>query len=116
MAQEHNISTQLSNHMGWIWSAIGVVGAGIVGVFRWLFNQNNRMKDLENEVKNLRDDYDTIKKVQEEHEAKHNEIIDKIEESSKYLAEEFRKSSEKMRTYFDGKYQKLEDRIYEQKK
>lgn len=55
MAQEHNISSQLSEHMGWIWTAIGVVGAGIVGVFRWLFNQNNRMKDIESAVEKLQE-------------------------------------------------------------
>jgi hypothetical protein len=42
--------------------------------------------------------------------------LKKIDESSKYLASEFSRSSENMRDYFDNKYQILEDRIYEQKK
>jgi len=112
MAQETNIS----DFMGWFWTALALLSAGVVGIFRWLLKSRTEIELIKEDVGDLKDDIAEIKEKQTKHEDRHTEVLKKIDESSKYLASEFSRSSENMRDYFDNKYQILEDRIYEQKK
>ena len=102
--------------MGWIWTALGVIGTGLSALGIWLWKLASQLTIFGKDIETMKEDIEDMQEIQKEHEVKHNEIIDKIDESSKYLADEFRKNSENMREYFDKKYTVLEQRIYEQKK
>jgi hypothetical protein len=112
MASDSNIH----DYMGWIWAALGVIGAGLAALGTWLWYLAINLTENKIAIKNINEKIDDIEKTQEQHEIKHNEIIEKIDESSKYIAEEFRKTVKEMNDYFDKKYTILENRTYEQKK
>lgn len=110
---ENNLSGEVLETIRW---GIGLilVGLGSIGVYLWRLA--TKLTSHDKDIEGMKVDISDIKDVQKEHEVKHNEIIDKIDESSKYLANEFKKSSDNMREYFDKKYTILDARIYELKK
>lgn len=112
MAQEQ-INTEIMETIRW---GIGLILTGLAGLGLYLWRLATKLTSHDKDIETMKDDIEEMKEVQKKHEVRHDEIISKIDESSKYLAEEFRKSNENMRNYFDGKYQTLEARIYEQKK
>jgi len=107
------VNTEIMETIRWGLGII-IVGIGTLGAYLW--NLATKLTSHDKDIEEIKNDITEMKKVQEQHEVRHDEIIKKIDESSKYIAEEFRKTSEKMRTYFDNKYQTLETRIYDQKK
>lgn len=123
MAQEHNIHEL----MGWIWTALGVIGGGISYVGYKIWTLASKLtgydKDIasinkthDDDIEAIRNDIHEIRNAQQLKDAKFYEVLDKIDETKLYLAEENRKNIDNIREYFDKKYTTLEQRIYEQKK
>lgn len=123
MAQEQ-VNTELMETIRW---GIGLIIGGLAGLGVYLWRLATKLtshdKDIEGLKEDHKEDFDQMKRDiheirnnQQLKDVKFNELIEKLEETKEYLAEENRKNSENMRSYFDKKYTILETRIYEQKK
>lgn len=123
MAQEQ-VNTELMETIRW---GIGLIIGGLAGLGVYLWRLATKLtshdKDIEGLKADHKEDFDQMKRDvheirnnQQLKDVKFNELIEKLEETKEYLAEENRKNSENMRSYFDKKYTILETRIYEQKK
>lgn len=123
MAQEQ-INAEIMETIRW---GIGLILTGLAGVGVYIWRLATKLTTHGNDIKNnkklhdkdiedIKNDIEEMKEVQKQHAIRHDEVIKRIDESSKYLADELHKSSAKLQDYFDKKYQILEDRIYELKK
>lgn len=123
MAQEQ-VNTELMETIRW---GIGLIIGGLAGLGVYLWRLATKLtshdKDIEGLKEDHKEDFDQMKRDvheirnnQQLKDVKFNELIEKLEETKEYLAEENRKNSDNMRSYFDKKYTILETRIYEQKK
>jgi len=123
MAQEQ-VNTELMETIRW---GIGLIIGGLAGLGVYLWRLATKLtshdKDIEGLKEDHKEDFDQMKRDvheirnnQQLKDVKFNELIEKLEETKEYLAEENRKNSDNMRSYFDKKYTILENRIYEQKK
>jgi uncharacterized membrane-anchored protein YhcB (DUF1043 family) len=112
MAQETNIS----EFMGWFWTALGLLCAGVVGIFRWLLKSRTEIELIKDDIGELKTDIEEIKEKQTKHEDRHNEVLKKIDELHTDLTKTITSNTDNLREYFDEKYKVLDQRIYEQKK
>lgn len=123
MAQEQ-VNTELMETIRW---GIGLIIGGLAGLGVYLWRLATKLTSHDKDIEGLKEDHDKhfeqmkrdvheIRNNQQLKDVKFNELIEKLEETKEYLAEENRKNSDNMRSYFDKKYTILETRIYEQKK
>lgn len=112
MAQETNIS----EFMGWFWTALAIVSAGVVGIFRWLLKSRTEIEIIKDDIGELKTDIEEIKDKQTKHEDRHNQLMGKIDELHIDLTKTITENSENLRDYFDKKHEILDKRIYDQKK
>lgn len=110
---ENNLSGEVLETIRW---GIGLILVGLSAIGVYLWQLATKLTSHDKDIEDMKVDISDIKDVQKEHEVKHNEIIDKIDESSKYLADEIKKSNDNIRDYFDRKYDTLDKRIYDIKK
>lgn len=123
MAQEQ-VNTELMETIRW---GIGLIIGGLAGLGVYLWRLATKLTSHDKDIEGLKEDHNKdfdqmkrdvheIRNNQQLKDVKFNELIEKLEETKEYLAEENRKNSDNMRSYFDKKYTILETRIYEQKK
>jgi len=123
MAQEQ-VNTELMETIRW---GIGLIIGGLAGLGVYLWRLATKLTSHDKDIEGLKEDHDKdfeqmkrdvheIRNNQQLKDVKFNELIEKLEETKEYLAEENRKNSDNMRSYFDKKYTILETRIYDLKK
>ena len=123
MAQEQ-LNTEIMETIRW---GIGLILTGLAGVGVYIWRLASKLTSHDKDIEALKEEHDKdntsiksdiheIRNHLQLKDQKFAELLEKLEETKEYLADENRTNTEKLRVYFDQKYIILETRIYDLKK